>query len=90
MIDPLHEAVRGDLVDVALADRVFAPHYARGVPHQLTCSTGLLDAPDGRSVGDVTAGATFDLLDISGAWAWGRCPDSGIVGYLPADCVAPL
>lgn len=88
-VDPTTHAVRADLADVALADRVFAPHYARAVPHRLTCSTALLATPDGKRVGEVQEGAMFDVLDVTASWAWGRCPELGLVGYLPADCIGP-
>ena len=31
----------------------------------------------------LTAGTLFNVLDISGRWAWGQVGEDGFVGYLP-------
>jgi hypothetical protein len=86
-LDPAVHAVRGDLADVELADRVFAPHYAKAMPRTLVGTTSLHMKPNGDVVAELTAGTSVDLFDISGGWAWVRSA-SGI-GYVLADALAP-
>ncbi|CAN5262825.1 hypothetical protein BH09PSE3_BH09PSE3_05860 [soil metagenome] len=83
-------AVRGDLADVQLADRVFAPHYAKSCPYSVVADTGLHAAASVNSdlVTSLRTGQQFDLLDISGGWAWGTC--AGAVGYVAANTIMPL
>jgi hypothetical protein len=37
---------------------------------------------DGERVMDLPAAATFNVLDISGQWAWGQLGEDGPVGYV--------
>ena len=85
----MHDAVRGDLADVALADRVFAPHYAAAMAFRATAVTTLHEKPasDTTVIGSIAGGDIVDLFDISGGWAWVRA--AGRMGYVPADAVAP-
>ena len=49
-------------------------------------------APDGRAraTSQLMRGEDFDVLEIAGGWAWGRCVHDGYVGYLPvADVGVP-
>src|ERR1700712_2107403 len=73
-IDVRVDAVRGDLADVELADRVFAPHYAKACEFTVKHDTELRAAPSAEAavVAALSKGAPFDLLDISGGWGWGR------------------
>ena len=80
-------AVRDDLADVELADRVFAPHYAKAMPRLLAAAASLRVKPSGEHVADLPQGSTIDLFDISGGWAWVRSPLG--VGYIPADAIGP-
>ncbi|WP_293881212.1 SH3 domain-containing protein [Sphingomonas sp.] len=84
------DAVRGDLADVELADRVFAPHYAKACAFTVIAETALRIAPSTESevVGKLGLGDQFDLLDISGEWGWGR--GSKVVGYVSASAIKPL
>ena len=79
--------MRGDLADVELADRVFAPHYAKACAFDLISDTHLRVAPlfDAEIVSVLPAGVRFDLLDISGGWAWGSC--TGKVGYVLSSAI---
>ena len=81
--------MRGDLADVELADRVFAPHYARAVSWRAKNNTAIhaLPSPDAPIVGKLLTGDVFHLLDINANWAWGRTAFA--VGYVPADSVEP-
>lgn len=88
-LDASVNAVRGDLADVELADRVFAPHYARAVAWRAKATTEIHAQPLATApvVGKLIAGDTFNLLDINGKWAWGRTAFA--VGYVPADTIEP-
>lgn len=80
--------MRRDIADIALADLIFAPHYARADQRALnTPSAMLLSAPDARSeaVSQLLHGERFAVLDIAGGWAWGYCGHDHYVGYLPAS-----
>jgi hypothetical protein len=88
-LDTSTNAVRGDLADVELADRVFAPHYARAVAW-----TAVKDTPirvkassDAAVIGKLMLGDVFNVLDFSAGWAWGRTAFA--VGYVPEDMIAP-
>ena len=79
-------AVRADLADVRLADRVFAPHYAAPVQCRINRSTPLRQ---GRGTGSpviatLPAGAVFEVLDRLGDEAWGIAPGETLVGYVDA------
>lgn len=86
--DPRIDAVRDDLADVTLADRLFAPHYAEAVaksvlvPHVPVCET-----PDGPQITELLAHEHFMLLDVSGGWAWGYCAHDHYVGYIRASAL---
>ncbi|RZF66553.1 SH3 domain-containing protein [Sphingomonas populi] len=83
-MDPRFNAVRRDLADVRLADRVFAPHYAAPVLMVIARETPLRAARDGDS--DVRAalvpGDVFEVFELAGGNAWGKAPGCGLVGYL--------
>ncbi len=94
-LDPTTHAVRRDLADVRLADRVFAPHYAapalRTVARDATLSSGPGPGPDGdgAALGRLAVGDPFELLEIAGGRAWGIAPVQGLVDYLDADALGP-
>ncbi|NCU11894.1 MAG: SH3 domain-containing protein [Sphingomonadaceae bacterium] len=91
-LDAAHWPVRGDLAHIRLAGRCFVPHYA--VPMERRVVAGganllALNTPQAE-VRDVLAGGTlFNLLDVTGGWAWGQVGDDGFVGYLPVDALEP-
>ncbi|SEK27724.1 hypothetical protein SAMN05216382_0099 [Sphingomonas palmae] len=89
-LDPTTNAVRADIADVRLADRVFAPHYAAPLRRTVVRDTGLRDgrAIDGAVIASLASGSAFDLLDLTGGVAWGIAVDAGLVGYVDADDVA--
>jgi hypothetical protein len=88
-LDASTNAVRGDLADVDLADRVFAPHYAQAVPWHARETTQIHAQPsiDAPVIGKLMAGDVFNLLDINANWAWGHTAFA--VGYVPVDSIAP-
>jgi hypothetical protein len=82
---PSHLPVRGDLAHIKLAGRYFVPHYAVPMPHRVVAETALRIAGkrDADAMCDLPEGALFDVLDISGGWAWGQFGEDGPVGYVP-------
>jgi hypothetical protein len=89
-LDAAHWPVRGDLAHVRLAGQCFVPHYA--VPMEFTvvpCGAKLLAEPKADSeVRAVLGGnSAFNVLDLTGGWAWGQIGDDGFVGYVPATAL---
>lgn len=80
-------AVRRDLADVRLADRVFAPHYAEAVPRTLARAAALL-ADDREAVAALDAGERFEVLELAGGSAWGIASARGLVGYVDEGALA--
>jgi cell wall-associated NlpC family hydrolase len=77
--------IRGDLADIKLAGKLFAPHYA--VPMIRSCvapSTPMYEAPDPSSTGvsELIFGEDFAVLDIAGIWAWGYSVADDYLGYI--------
>ena len=84
-------AVRRDLADVRLADRVFAPHYAAPALRTLACATALNPSRETEEeVVQLAAGDPFEVLELAGGRAWGVAPAQGLVGYLDANALAPV
>jgi hypothetical protein len=87
-VDPARLPLRGDLAHVRRAGKYFVPHYAVPMPHAIEAGGAPLLASI-KSQADVLAhlagGSRFDVLDIAGPWAWGECPQSGLVGYIAHD-----
>ena len=73
--------MRGDLADIRLADRVFAPHYAAAMPLVASRPVALEDAPGGERLAELAPGERFELLELAGDHAWGIASGSGLVGY---------
>lgn len=88
-LDPRTHAVRADIADVRLADRVFAPHYAAPLRRVLSEPATLRAERDSASaeLALLPAGAPFDVLDLTGGVAWGIAVDANIVGYVDANVV---
>ncbi len=89
MLDPAVHAVRDDLADVDLADRVFAPHYAQAMRSTVLNATSVHLRPDAGTarVDALAVGVAVDVFDISAGWAWVRTGRA--IGYIRADCVRP-
>jgi len=86
-LDPRVNAWRSDIADIALAGRLFAPHYA--APLVRIC--GLIAAPvrqepdeGAEPVSELLPGEGFAVLDITAGWAWGYCLADHRVGYVEA------
>lgn len=90
MLDPRTHAVRGDLADVRLADRVFAPHYAAPMPRLVAADTALrtTKSRDSEVMAQLKAGDVFEILELSGGNAWGMAPGVGLAGYIDAAAVS--
>ena len=89
-LDAPHWPVRGDLAHVRLAGKVFVPHYA--VPmerHVVPCGAKLfaLNSKNSEVRETLGGGALFNVLDISGGFAWGQVGEDGFVGYLPLEAL---
>ena len=84
-----HLPVRGDLAHIKLAGRFFVPHYAVPMPKPVCQPATLRKAgkPDAESVEALPVGTLFNVLDISGGWAWGQVGEDGFVGYLPVEAL---
>lgn len=90
--DPLKQAIRPDLADIAEAENHFAPHYAEAAATVTLRETALLASnhEDAEILAVLPAGAAFALLDVTGDWAWGYAVNGHRVGYLAdADLSAP-
>jgi hypothetical protein len=86
-LDPRVNAFRNDIADIALAGRLFAPHYAK----PLIRSGGMIATPLRSEPGDTEAqisellpGEHFAVLDINAGWAWGYAVADHRVGYVEA------
>lgn len=91
-LDAPHWPVRGDLAHVRLAGLVFVPHYAEPMPRKVVpCGAKLFaeNRADAKVRADLSGGALFNVLDITGGWAWGQVGDDGFVGYLPLAALSP-
>jgi hypothetical protein len=83
--DPRTTPIRGDLADIKLAGKLFAPHYA--VPMLRTGIAPVTEIhaePHATSmpVSALMHGEEFAVLDIAGEWAWGYCLHDDYLGYL--------
>ncbi len=89
MLDPAIHAVRDDLADVELADRVFAPHYAKAMACKVIISMTVHVKPNAETatVDTVAVGDTVDLFDLNAGWGWVRTANG--VGYVRADGIEP-
>lgn len=87
--DPAHTPVRGDLAHVRLAGRYFVPHYAVPAEHVVVAGGAKLTSAsrsDAEILAELSAGSTFDVLDVAGGIAWGQADgEGGLVGYVPLD-----
>lgn len=91
--DETRVPIRGDLAHVGLAGRYFVPHYAVPQPRAvMPGGAALLAAPDADAaqLAQLGEGESFELLDITGQWAWGCLSLDGPVGYIHIDRLEPV
>lgn len=88
-LDPAIHAVRDDLADVELADRVFAPHYSRALAYSVAKAATVYVKPnaDTATVDSVTLGMMLDVFDLNAGWAWVRTEKG--MGYVLAEGLSP-
>lgn len=89
-LDPRRHAVRKDLADIRLADRVFAPHYACAVQRMIVTATTLREGSgaDSAVMANLAVGDPFEVLEFVRGRAWGRAPSHDLVGYVDADALS--
>lgn len=86
--DETRVPIRGDLAHVGLAGRYFVPHYAVPQPRSVMPGGAPLLAspsPTAATLRELAEGDSFELLDITGQWAWGCLSLDGPVGYVHID-----
>ena len=91
--DPRSVPLRGDLAHIALAGRYFVPHYAVPQPRSVMPGGARLMTTTGDGAEELCTlmeGDSFEVLDISGGWAWGCLSLEGPVGYIHLDRLEPL
>lgn len=83
-LDARTHAMRGDLADIALAGKLFVPHYAKPLEMRCASATAIRAEADASSDANMTldAGASFMVVDMAGDWAWGFAKDTHVVGYV--------
>ena len=79
------------MADIGLADRVFAPHYARPLPR--SCGSHAVfvrprPSAEAEAVSELLPGEGFAVLEYAGGWAWGFCMADHVVGYVEAIALA--
>lgn len=92
-LDAAHWPVRGDLAHIALAGKVFVPHYAVPMARTVVAAGANLLADnkaDAELREALPGGTVFNVLDVTGGWAWGQVGTDGFVGYLPIDALEAL
>lgn len=80
-LDARTHAVRGDLADVRLAEKVFAPHYAQPIACRVCEAGPLRESAHGDEIARMAKGDIFELLELAGGHAWGIAAKPGLVGY---------
>jgi cell wall-associated NlpC family hydrolase len=91
--DPRITAARRDIADIALADRLFAPHYVLPLPRVCgRAATMLHNVPDPGSpaVSQLLPGERFAVVDMADDWCWGYCVADDYVGYVPTAALVPV
>ena len=89
--DPRITPIRGDLADIALAGRFFAPHYVEPQLHRVCAASAMLrksGTSQAEAVSQLLPGEGFALLDSAGDWGWGYGVHDGYCGYLQLGEIA--
>ena len=86
--DPRITPIRGDLADIALAGKLFAPHYVVPMERAVTAPYAALrkaGRADAEQASELLQGERFMMLDIAGEWAWGFCAHDHYNGYIALE-----
>ena len=90
-LDRRVNAIRGDLADIALAGKYFAPHYSCPQAFSLRAPRTPIRAKGdiaATAVSELLHGETFQAIDVAGGWAWGYSAHDHYVGYVPAGLLS--
>lgn len=90
-LDPRINAIRQDLADERLRDRVNAPRYAAGDRAQVTRAVvPLRTKPTATAVigSEVLYGERVLVFEVADGWAWVQMTRDDYVGYVPADVLS--
>ncbi|USI72099.1 C40 family peptidase [Sphingomonas morindae] len=85
--------MRRDVADVALADHVFAPHYALPLDHgcrEPRVTMRAAPGSDAAAVSELLLGERFAVVDAGGDWMWGFSRHDHYVGYVPAAALGAV
>lgn len=91
--DPRAVPLRGDLAHIGLAGRYFVPHYAVPQPRSVMPGGAPLFAgttDDAEELCTLMEGDSFEVLDLTGGWAWGCLSLNGPVGFVRIDRLEQL
>ena len=91
-LDAAHWPVRGDLAHIRLAGRCFVPHYAVPMERKVVPAGAklfALNSNDSDLRATLGGNSLFNVLDMTGDWAWGQVGDDGFVGYVPIIALSP-
>ena len=86
--EPGRTPLRGDLAHIGLAGKFFVPHYAVPQPRAVMPGGAPLMAATGEGAAELCTlmeGESFEVLEVSGGWAWGCLSLDGPVGYIHLD-----
>ena len=86
--EPGRTPLRGDLAHIGLAGKYFVPHYAVPQPRGVMPGGAALLAGPGDGAEELCSlmeGDSFEVLDVTGGWAWGCLGMNGPVGYIRVD-----
>ncbi len=92
-LDPRLHAIRTDLADSRLRDRVAAPNYASGATAQIVDPVASLRREprfDAVQTSQGLQGETVQVFDTAEGWAWVQLERDGYVGYLAQDSLGAL
>jgi hypothetical protein len=86
--EPGRTPLRGDLAHIGLAGKYFVPHYAVPQPRSVMPGGASLMTGTGEGATEMCSlmeGDSFEVLEVTGAWAWGCLGLDGPVGYIHID-----
>ena len=86
--EPGRTPLRGDLAHIGLAGKFFVPHYAVPQPRAVMPGGARLMSTPGEGAAELCSlieGESFEVLDVTGAWAWGCLSLDGPAGYILVD-----